>query len=136
MSKLKKNNQNLNNINVDNIYVDNINIDDECDTIDNNVDIISNVNTNIISINEFKKKEKMLYEVLNDFFKKCSLSEIELMILIIDGKHENLSLRFLDWFVTRYCYLYKLSIGINNSYIKEQNFNINISYKAQLKSFK
>lgn len=89
----------------------------------------------IITINDFKKKEKMLYEVLNNFFNQCTLEEVQMIIQIIDGNHL-ISLRFLDWFVTRYCYLYKLSIPINNSYNKEQIFNINISYKAQLKSFK
>jgi len=89
----------------------------------------------IITINDFKKKEKMLYEVLNNFFNQCSLEEVQMIIDIIDGNHL-ISLRFLDWFVTRYCYLYKLSIPINNIYNKEQIFNINISYKAQLKSFK
>ncbi len=90
---------------------------------------------NIIEINNFKKKEKMLYDVINDFFKKCSQEEINKIINIIDGKYK-ISLRFLDWFVTRYCYLYKTSIQINNIYNKEIEFNINISYKAQLKSFK
>ena len=90
---------------------------------------------NIIEISNFKKKEKMLYDVINDFFLKCSKEEINKIINIIDGKYK-ISLRFLDWFVTRYCYLYKTSIPIDNIYNKEQDFNINISYKAQLKSFK
>lgn len=89
----------------------------------------------IIEINDFKKKEKMLYEVINIFFKNCSSEEINTIINIIEGNYK-ISLRFLDWFVTRYCYLYKTSINIDNTYNKEKNFNINISYKAQLKSFK
>jgi len=93
------------------------------------------IENNIIDICNFKKKEKMLYDVLNDFFVKCNEKEIETIIDIINGKYK-ISLRFLDWFVTRYCYLYKTSIQINNKYNKEQDFNINISYKAQLKSFK
>ena len=77
----------------------------------------------------------MLYDVINVFFLKCSKEEINKIINIIDGKYK-ISLRFLDWFVTRYCYLYKTSIPVKNNYNKEQDFNINISYKAQLKSFK
>lgn len=92
-------------------------------------------NNNIIDINSLKKKEKMLYDVLNEFFAKCDEKEIKTVIDIINGKYK-ISLRFLDWFVTRYCYLYKTSIQINNTYNKEHDFNINISYKAQLKSFK
>ena len=92
-------------------------------------------NNNIIDINTLKKKERMLYDVLNEFFAKCDEKEIKTVIDIINGKYK-ISLRFLDWFVTRYCYLYKTSIQINNPYNKEEDFNINISYKAQLKSFK
>ena len=75
------------------------------------------------------------YIKLDKFFNNCAIEEIQGMIDIINGNHI-ISLRFLDWFVTRFCYLYKLSINVNNSYSKENNFNINISYKAQLKSFK
>ena len=90
---------------------------------------------NIIEICNLKKKEKMLYDVVNDFFNKCHQEELKKITSIIEGKYK-ISLRFLDWFVTRYCYLYKTSIIINNIYNKENDFNINISYKAQLKSFK
>lgn len=104
-----------------------------------NIENTSNIEyfeiNNIIDISSFKKKEKMLYDVLNDFFAKCEENEIKTIIDIINGKYK-ISLRFLDWFVTRYCYLYKTSIQINNTYYKENDFNINISYKAQLKSFK
>jgi hypothetical protein len=100
-----------------------------------NENIVLEQSDDIITISDFKKKEKMYYEVLNKFFKGCTEEEVDLMIGIIEGKHL-ISLRFLDWFVTRYCNLYKLSIPVNNSYIKEANFNINISYKAQLKSFR
>lgn len=113
-----------------NVLSDNIPECDEnipkCDEIENN---------NIIDIGSLKKKEKMLYDVLNDFFAKCDNKEITTIIDIINGKYK-ISLRFLDWFVTRYCHLYKTSIQINNPHNKEQDFNINISYKAQLKSFK
>lgn len=91
--------------------------------------------SDIITIRDFKSKELMHYFKLDKFFNICTIEEIHKMIDIINGNHL-ISLRFLDWFVTRYCYLYKLSININNSYCKEANFNVNISYKAQLKSFK
>ena len=69
------------------------------------------------------------------FFSQCKVEEVKMVIDIINGNHL-ISLRFLDWFVTRYCYLYKLSIPIDNPYNKEKTSNVNISYKAQLKSFK
>ena len=101
-----------------------------------NYDNKSNIEYNeIITIKDFKSKEIMHYKMLDKFFSNCDKKEILTMISIIDGNHI-ISLRFLDWFVTRYCFLYKLSIDINNTYCKENNFNINISYKAQLKSFK
>jgi hypothetical protein len=105
------------------------------DNQDNQVNQDNQDNYNIYDISNFKKKEKMLYDVLNDFYIKCTEEEIIKIINIINGKY-NISLRFLDWFVTRYCYLYKTSIQINNIYNIEKDFNINISYKAQLKSFK
>jgi len=89
----------------------------------------------IIDINELRGKEIYHYKMLDNFFSSCDIAQIERMIDIINGNHL-ISLRFLDWFVTRYCYLYKLSINVANKYTKENNFNINISYKAQLKSFK
>jgi len=91
--------------------------------------------SNVITIKDFKAKELMHYKKLDNFFCQCSKEECQMMVDIINGNHL-VSLRFLDWFVTRYCYLYKLSINIENKYMKEKDFNINISYKAQLKSFK
>ena len=89
----------------------------------------------VIEISELKGKEIDYYNMIDKFFSNCDYSEIEKMIDIINGNNL-VSLRFLDWFVTRFCYLYKLSIKFNNKFTNEDNFNINISYKAQLKSFK
>jgi len=104
-----------------------INLKDNTKDVDELIDVIK--------ITDFKSKELMYYNMLDKYFNNCTNDEIQSMIDIINGNHL-ISLRFLDWFVTRYCYLYKLSININNVYNKENNFNINISYKAQLKSFK
>jgi hypothetical protein len=101
------------------------------DTIELNVEDYDD----IIDIKNLFGKEIFYYNMLEKFFQNISYKEIERMIEIINGNN-NVSLRFLDWFVTRYCYLYKLSIQFNNSFNKDNNFNINISYKAQLKSYK
>jgi hypothetical protein len=93
------------------------------------------LDTDIIDIKSLYGKEIYYYNMLEKFFQNQPDKEIKRMIDIINGSN-TVSLRFLDWFVTRYCYLYKLSISINTPYIKENNFNINISYKAQLKSYK
>jgi hypothetical protein len=88
----------------------------------------------IIEINQLKGKEIWHYSMLEKFFLNCELQTIEKMVDIINGNHL-ISLRFLDWFVTRFCYLYKININVNNKLSVQKNFNINISYKAQLKSF-
>jgi hypothetical protein len=93
------------------------------------------LDTDIIDIKSLYGKEIYYYNMLEKFFQNQPDTEIKRMIDIINGSN-TVSLRFLDWFVTRYCYLYKLSISINTPYNKENNFNINISYKAQLKSYK
>lgn len=93
------------------------------------------LDTDIIDIKSLYGKEIYYYNMLEKFFQNQPDKEIKRMIDIINGSH-TVSLRFLDWFVTRYCYLYKLSISINTPFNKENNFNINISYKAQLKSYK
>jgi len=102
-----------------------------------NIDAISQCLTNdedIIEISQLKGKEIWHYSMLEKFFINCEMPIIQKMVDIINGNHL-ISLRFLDWFVTRYCYLYKTNININNKFTKQNNFNINISYKAQLKSF-
>jgi len=93
------------------------------------------LDTDIIDIKSLYGKEIYYYNMLEKFFQNQPEKEIKRMIDIINGSN-TVSLRFLDWFVTRYCYLYKLSISINTPYNNENNFNINISYKAQLKSYK
>lgn len=89
----------------------------------------------IITVKDFKFKELMHYKMLDKFYNACTVKQIHNMIDIVNGNHL-ISLRFLDWFVTRYCCLYKLSIVVTNNNINESKFNINISYKAQLKSFR
>lgn len=119
--------------------IDEKNIKDKVinDTKDDKVDNtnISYDVSDVITIKEFKTKELMHYKKLDNFFSSCTKEENQLMVDIINGTHL-ISLRFLDWFVTRYCFLYKLAINVSNPYVKQDNFNINISYKAQLKSFK
>lgn len=132
---LKDNNVNENNKNED---ITNVKQKESNEKFDKTTEVSSGTNdelSNVVNINEFKPKELMHYKKLDNFFNSCTSNETQIMVDIINGNHL-VSLRFLDWFVTRYCYLYKLAINVNNSYIKQDDFNINISYKAQLKSFK
>ena len=95
---------------------------------------LPHIEDDIIDISQLKGKEIWHYSMLEKFFSTCDLNQIQRMIDIINGNHL-ISLRFLDWFVTRYCFLYKTTINVTNQFCIQKNFNINISYKAQLKSF-
>jgi hypothetical protein len=79
------------------------------------------------------KREMIIYKMVKDFFIKiCSKKTIEKMVNIIE-KNSDISLRILDWFVTKYTKK-KINIIIDNEEVKE--FDVHISYKGQLKSFK
>lgn len=83
-------------------------------------------------IKKFKKKEVLCYKRLTKFYKTCDNKEIEKMISIATGK-SNISLRILDWFVTRYSRKKKVIIGAKSD---EDMFDVHISYKSQLKTYK
>lgn len=81
----------------------------------------------------FTIKEKCYYRTINKFFKSCSSSDISKMINIVEGK-STISLRVLDWFVTKYS---RKRIDCNEGKKDVDNmFDVRISYKAQLKSYK
>lgn len=84
-------------------------------------------NNDIITIDKFTKIEKIHYTQLNKYFSECSDDTINLMIDIIEGNHK-ISLRILDWIITRY--------SKYNKTIINKDIYISISYKAQLKSYK
>ena len=108
---------------------------DETNNTNKTIDNLNNqIIDDIIEINSLRGKEIWHYKMLEKFFLNCDMTTIQKMVDIINGNHL-VSLRFMDWFVTRYCYLYKKSITVNNIFCNQNNFNINISYKAQLKSF-
>lgn len=109
----------------------NNNINNKSESTDNQ---IASIEDDIIEISQLKGKEIWHYSMLEKFFSTCDSSQTQRMVDIINGNHL-ISLRFMDWFVTRFCYLYKSTINIANQFCTQNNFNINISYKAQLKSF-
>jgi len=90
--------------------------------------ISSNNNNEVV----FTAKETYYYKMINKFYKKTDKKNIEEMLSIINGDSK-ISLRLLDWFVTRYAKKYKTNYYINN---ETERFNVHISYKAQLKSYK
>lgn len=79
----------------------------------------------------FLKKELCYYKKIHKYYKTCSSKNIDRLIEIILGKSK-LSLRILDWFVTKYSKK-KIDCGIS---INNEPFDVRISYKSQLKSYK
>lgn len=86
----------------------------------------------------FTIKELCYYKQINRYFKSCSNDQIDTMIDIIKSGSKNrsvskskISLRVLDWFVTKYSK--KMDTASENSV---EIFDVRISYKSQLKSFK
>jgi hypothetical protein len=84
--------------------------------------------------NSDKKKlnniELAYYKNLRRFYQRCSQNTLFKIEKIIDRDYGNLSLRLLDWFVTIYC---------RNEFISLPSLDvddINISYRAQVKTFK
>ena len=79
----------------------------------------------------FTSKELRYYKMIDNFFINCPQESINKMVDIIDKKCE-MSLRILDWFVCKHS---KKRID-NDFEITKDLFDVHISYKAQLKSFK
>jgi hypothetical protein len=80
---------------------------------------------------KFSSKETLYYKMIDKFFKQLGKENIQKMLDIIDG-HSKVSLRLLDWFVTRYANKNKIAYDLAPG----ERFNVHISYKAQLKSYK
>jgi hypothetical protein len=127
--KEKKNNISSGSDNSDNTY----NSDNEADKNDKSK-YDFNMNTFFKS-----KREMIIYKMVKDFFiKNCTRKTIEKVVNIIE-KNSDISLRILDWFVTKYTKK-KINIIIDNKEDKDvkefKEFDVHISYKGQLKSFK
>lgn len=88
---------------------------------------------NIEAKNTFTKKEMCYFIMVDKFFKKCPPEMITKMINIIN-KTDNISLRILDWYVTRYAKKHMENIKPING--TGECFDVHINYKAQLKSYK
>lgn len=110
--------------------------DSDNETYDSNLEADKNDKSKYdFNMNTFfkSKREMLIYKMVRDFFlKNCNKKTIEKMVNIIE-KNSDISLRILDWFVTKYTKK-KINIIIDNEEVKE--FDVHISYKGQLKSFK
>ena len=82
----------------------------------------------------FTSKEILYYKSVNRYFRKADQESIKKMVAIIEGD-SSISLRLLDWYVTKYASRNKISYDSDNS-IDIDRFNVYINYKSQLKSYK
>lgn len=79
----------------------------------------------------FSIKELCYYKMIDKYFKNCNIEHINKMMNIINGESD-ISLRVLDWFVTKYS-----KKKYDNKQQKDiEIFDVRISYKSQLKSYK
>jgi hypothetical protein len=99
---------------------------------------MSKNNTNLILIENFNVEEKKYYEKANEFFCSLDKSEMEYIYSVITKKNKKkktISLRFLEWFVTKYCKLYNTMICVNNKYNNIERYYVNNYYKSYLSAF-
>lgn len=105
---------------------------DERDNLDNESDneLDDELDDDLINpVEFFTEKELCRFKKITDFFKECSISNIQKMIDIIEG-NSKISLRVLDWFVTKYSK--KMECDGNGMDV----FDVKMSYKAQLRIYK
>lgn len=114
---------------------DNANTDDstsvECDSSESESSGESEDVLDINPVTFFSVKELCYYRMVKKFFSTCNSETISQMIDIVEGKSD-MSLRVLDWFVTKYS---KKRIDCGHSKDVDM-FDVRISYKSQLKSYK
>lgn len=77
------------------------------------------------------KKEQYYYNKIYEYYRCCDPNKIEIISKIISSDY-NISLRVIDWFVTKYANFYKIKYKLDDG----QYFNVHISYEAQLKTLK
>lgn len=79
----------------------------------------------------FNSKELCYYIMIDKYYKKCELEKIDKIKKIVDGD-STISLRVLDWFITKFS---KKKSNLENC-TNDKIFDINLHYKSQLKSYK
>lgn len=80
------------------------------------------------------RKEIGYYKIIDTYFKQCPIAKITKMIDIIEGKSE-ISLRILDWVVTKYAKDKNIIYEIDDE-DDEPYFNVYIMYKSYLGAFR
>lgn len=105
--------------------------DDSDDSDDNDM-----ANVPLITEMTLSKKETYHYKIIDKYYKTLDIKKVLTFIDIVE-KRGKVSLRLIDWFVTKYSCRYKIRLDNNKD---DQDigtgFNVYISYKAQLQSYK
>lgn len=111
---------------------DEINDDESDDSSDNSVSDAPDLSEIVFVI-----KEKYYFKSVDKFFKNEGKPFVNIMVDIVE-KRSHVSLRLIDWFVTKYAFAKKISYFTPNSINDEFRFKfpVHISYKAQLKAYK
>lgn len=81
---------------------------------------------------KFKPQEVLYYNRVNAFFKSLDEKKFKHMVDILN-KNADISLRLLEWFITKYCDKYKTTKCIKDN---GESFVIYVGYKAALKSYR
>lgn len=93
------------------------------------------MNLDISNIKDLSHDEKKYYESLLPFYTNFSLknkNQMQVVCDIINSKHPTISLRLLDWFVVRYCNIYKTDIIVNNEYNEDDRYGVYNGYIGHL----
>ena len=111
-------------------------INDKKNNAENKNAIVGKEN-NVVNNNFFKKfssREIYSYKRVDRFYSNCDDQTVNTMINIIDSKY-HISLRILDWFVTKCSKRRKILIEVSGNDDYCSYIDVHISYKAQLKSY-
>lgn len=119
--------------------MENINEEYEETSNDNYEESIDNKNDiQEVSKVELTNKETFYFKIIDKYYKSLDKTKVKTMIDIVEGDSK-ISLRLMDWFITRYSNKYKIRYQIDDEDDNpgvDKLFNVHISYKAQLKSYK
>jgi len=112
---------------------DSSNNDDDCSecSAESDYDSDDSSKLDIEPVEYFTVKELCYYKMIRKFFLDCNQENILKMINIVEGKSP-ISLRILDWFVTKFP---KKRVECDNAKGVE-TYDVRVHYKAQLKSYK
>lgn len=116
---------------------DEISLDSDDESNNNNDSSSSDdENRDINPVLFFTQKELCWYRIIDRFFKQCDTNAINKMVDIIESKSK-VSLRILEWFVTKYSRRGINWKSTNNDGDTEMSklFDVRVSYKSQIRGY-